>query len=106
MARTFYRIVRTSPPHETDFQSALALGKPAPRDEANRRLASGISVYATESQARRKVRTSPMLGSYIARLEVPEETVQIERTLTSAGHHTLWAEPEVLLACVTTVMRA
>ncbi len=61
-------------------------------------------MFSTLSQARRKRRTSPGLGNYIAVLRVPTDgSLRFERTLGGDGHHTLWAEPAVLLALVVSV---
>jgi hypothetical protein len=99
--------VRSNSPTEADFASAQALGKAFPRDPENIRLATGISVYATENQARRKVREAPALGMYIAELRILEDgPVRYERTLKSPGHHILWAEPKQLLASVVAVVPA
>ena len=58
-------------------------------------------MYQTEAQARRKARGLPMLGRFIAEVEVPEtEAMRVERTTTSAGHHTVWGDPDGLLAAV------
>ena len=102
---TFYRIVEMSPPALGDFLSDKAQGR-LPRSETHRRLWDGISVYATEQQARRKVQDYPFLGSFIAQLEIPDQaSVRIERTLRrSRGHHTLWGDPAYLLRCVVSVI--
>ena len=99
--RTFSRVVKHNPPTPEDFMSYEALGIPVldPSPETLR-LRDGISVQATEAQARRKARGILGLGSYIARLEIPEDApIRIERT-KGPGHHTLWGEPAELLRCV------
>ncbi len=61
VARTFYRIVRTNPPTLIDFTPPAVLGQvPFSNDPAKCRLQRGLSAYATEAQARRKARISPM----------------------------------------------
>ena len=104
--RTFYRIVRSDPPALRDFTSNAARGLPL-RDESEemRRLWDGISVYATEGQARNKARQFPYLGRYLARLEIPERArVRVERTIRNGrGHHTLWGDPADLLGWVAAV---
>ena len=58
-------------------------------------------MFATETQARNQARDFPLLGSYIARLDVPDDApVRAERTLRTRGHHTLWADPQALLRYV------
>jgi hypothetical protein len=103
----FYRIVQSNPPTQSDFTSNEAKGVPAPNERPEtRRLWRGLSVFATEAQARSKARQFPALGRYIARLEVSETAPLVwERTLrNSRGHHTLWGEPQTLLTLVRTVV--
>jgi hypothetical protein len=72
-----------------------------PTDPEELRLWSGVSVYATEAQARRKARGVPTLGTFIAAIEIPDDgSVQYERTTKSSGHHTIWADAVVLLQYV------
>jgi len=91
MARVFFRLIANSSPTIDDVLSKAELGETLREDTPeNRRLWHGISVYATEAQARRKGRTSPMLGRYIARIELPDDgPIVSERTTASSGHHTL-----------------
>lgn len=97
--RTFFRIVATNPPTRHDFMSHQALGRPL-LVPARARQWQGVSVYGTAHQARKKARQYPTLGRYIAELRVLDDApVRAERT-GSANHHTLWATPETLLACV------
>ena len=79
--RAFYRIVKTAPPTVADFTSNASKGRVRPEDPDEARLYDGLSVYATESQARRKSRASPMLGRYIAQIVFPAGTFRVERTL-------------------------
>jgi hypothetical protein len=105
--RTVYRIVRTAPPTAADFTSNAARGLPVRGDDPEtRRLWDGLSVYATEAQARAKARQLPALGGYVARLELPPGApVRVERTVPrSRGHHTVWGAPAVLLRCVVVVV--
>jgi hypothetical protein len=102
--RTFYRIVRSNPPALRDFSSNAALGKSPTGQTDTSPLADGISVTATLAQARRRARRYPEIGAFVAVLEIADDAdVRAERTLSSAGHHTLWASPELLLAAVTQV---
>jgi hypothetical protein len=97
--------VRGDPPTEDDFLSHEAQGRRQPDDSPETlRLWSGISVYATEEQARRRARTAPMLGTYLAELRFADDgAIRWERT-PRRGHHTLWAPPALLLAAVTLVV--
>jgi len=104
--RAFYRVVRSDPPTLADFASNAARGRPLPDAAAEtRRLWAGVSVNATEAQARRRARQYPALGAWIARLELPDEAlVRAERTTRIPGHHTLWGDPAVLLDAVVAVV--
>lgn len=104
----FYRIVLTDPPTVEDFLSYQVQGRtPATTDPEAFRLWSGISVYATEAQARRQALAYPFLGPYLARLEIPDTgPIRFERTTRSRGHYTLWGEPGALLACVVVTIAA
>jgi hypothetical protein len=95
---TFYRIVRNNPPTLDDFLSDKDAGKPEPSDPEKRRLWEGRSVYNTEIQARKKARNVPILGNFIAAVEVIEPgPISYERTTMSSGHHTLWGDARILL---------
>ena len=105
--RVFYRVVRSNPPTLVDLTSNRALGRvlrdPNPERQ---RLWDGISVSATEAQARNRAIDYPAMGRWIARLEIPDGApISAERTLpNSRGHHTLWGEPAELLRCVADVV--
>jgi hypothetical protein len=74
-----------------------------PSDSRDAAVWDGLSVYSTAAQARRKQRSSPVLGDFIAVLRVPlDGSVRIERT-RGEGHHTLWADADVLLSLVVAV---
>jgi hypothetical protein len=105
--RVCFRIVQNNPPIEWDFLSHEARGHlPLDSDPESLRLLRGCSVYATEAQARRKARGRPFLGTYIAELRLPDEpAIEVERTTSSTGHHTVWADPTELLAAVVRVVR-
>ena len=105
--RVFYRVVRSDPPTLADFTSNRALGRvlrdPNPERQ---RLWDGISVNATEAQARNRATDYPAMGRWVARLEIPDDApVRAEPTLpNSRGHHTLWGDPAALLRCVAGVV--
>src|SRR6266540_3057332 len=93
--RVFYRVVRTDPPTLWDCTSNEERGRRPRRqlDAAGRRLWRGLSIFDTAEGARQAARTTPGLGSFIARLEIPPGALlEIERT-GRAGHHTLWGRP-------------
>lgn len=100
MGRTFYRIVKTDPPNLEDFKSYRELGILLLRTDAeSRRLADGISVYATLAQARRAARSQPFLGRFIAEVVIPDDgSLTLARTGKKPGHHTIWCDPREELA--------
>jgi hypothetical protein len=102
---TLHRIVRSDPATRQDFVSKGEMGLIDPRADAEtRRLESGLSMYRTAAQARRKARALPFLGGFIAAVRVPMAGAFIvERTTSSAGHHTVWGDAEALLECVVTI---
>jgi hypothetical protein len=64
-----------------------------------------VSVNATEAQARRRARQYPLLGAYIARIEIPPAAaVRIERMTRIPGHYTIWASSADLLGFVVAVV--
>jgi hypothetical protein len=102
----FYRIVKTNPPTVEDFRSGKALGKTLiDPDLDNRRLWEGISVYATEAQARRTARRYPRIGSYIVALRVSQAgPTRWDRTTGRAGHYTFWGEAGDIMTCVVSIL--
>jgi hypothetical protein len=84
-----------------DFTSNETLGRvlenPTPERQ---RLWRGLSVYDSESRARRKALGIPTIGRSIARLDIPTDgTIAFERTTNSSGHYTVWGTPEQFMAC-------
>jgi len=58
-------------------------------------------MYRTATQARRKARAFPFLGGFVAAVDIPTNgRFVIERTTSSAGHHTVWGDPRELRDCV------
>ncbi len=102
--RTFYRIVWTDPPTLEDFLSHLDRGVDVRVEDAGiRRLAGGLSVFRTLTQARKNAsKRPPWFGrGYIARLIVPiDADVAIERTTKTAGHYTRWGDEALILSLV------
>jgi hypothetical protein len=108
MPLRFYRVVRSNPPTLDDFTSQKAKGIPMARPDPEIALLwNGISVFATETQARHQARAKPWLGGYIAELVIAEgDPITFRRTGVARGHHTLWGEPADLKARVTRTVNA
>ena len=95
--RLFYRIALTNPTTIYDYQSAKERGVAEPQSPSRRAVWDGLSVFSTLSQARRRQRVSPILGSYIAVLRVPADgSIRFMRTPGGDGHHTIWGQASVL----------
>lgn len=94
MERRFYRIVRSNPTTLDDYTSNRAKGIPMARPDPEVELLwDGISVYATEAQARNQARAKPWLGAYIAELVISvEDPITFRRSGAGRGHHTLWGD--------------
>jgi hypothetical protein len=95
MARVFYRVIWGARPVPEDFKSARQLGKPALVRPEQFPLWDGLSVYATEQQARKKARSLRLIGhpigDFIGEVHVPDDPeFTAERTTASPGHHTIW----------------
>ena len=91
MDHRFYRLVRSNPSTLDDYLSNKAKGIPMARPDPEVALLwDGISVYATETQARNQAKAKPWLGAYIAELAISEvDPITFRRTGTGRGHHTL-----------------
>ena len=93
--RILYRIVKNDPATPDDFVSYQARGRRPPNDPEKARLWSGLSAYETPEQARRTAMMFPMLGTFIAEVEIPDnQRITYERTTTSDGHYTIWGAPD------------
>jgi len=102
MIQTFFRIVGSYPPTESDFYSYEQLGISVARTNARTlRLQQGVSFYATLERAVRQAQQYPHLGSYIAIMEIDNERVTVEQSGRDPAHYTIWAEPLALLDTVT-----
>ena len=96
--RTFYRIVTATPPVLQDFFSDRERGKPRRGTGPDIDFMwNGFSVFETEDQARAQAARFPKIGDYIARLEIPDEaSLQVRRTGSTDGHHTIQGAAEVV----------
>lgn len=89
-----HRIVRDERPTQNDFMSKAHLGIPCPVSDPDvRQRWSGLSLFGSEEQARRVVKRLPMLGSYIAALDIPPEAGARAEPTTGPGHYTLGGDP-------------
>ena len=66
----------------------------------------GLSVFADEAAARETAMRYPLLGGFIAAIEILEtDPVRAERTTRASGHFTLWGDAGLLLRRVIAVTR-
>lgn len=111
VVRRFHRIIPAPTPTRVDFFSDRARGLLPPRNPDKVRYWEGLSVFATLAQARaviatRKARASAQGIAWPVEC-VAEVTIARDGPITyeewgrNAGHHTLWGDPDRLLAAVT-----
>lgn len=105
MSTRFHRIVRTDPPTEFDFMSQERLGVELFDPDLEKiDMWRGISVFATETQARNKARAYPQLGQFIAAIEIEEVgPIRFRGTGETRGHHTLWGDAAELVRLIIAV---
>src|SRR5688572_4361004 len=101
----FYRVVKTNPPTEADFLSHRARGVRLRHDTAeSRRLWEGVSVTDSFETSRVLAERFPVMGDFVAVLEVPEQAaVTFEQTTDVPSHYTLWGSPRDMLDLVVSV---
>ncbi len=99
--RRLYRLLRRTPPTVADFVSNAAHGRPAPPAADLVILWDGLSMYATEAQARATADAYPRRGwRAVAAVALPDGgRFRIRKTL-GPGHYTVWGDAADLLACV------
>ena len=89
-----YRIVQSERPTADDFMSKLHLGIPCPvPDPEVQQRWTGLSLFGSEAEARRVVRRLPMLGSYLAAIDIPPGAGMRAEPTTGPGHYTLGGDP-------------
>jgi hypothetical protein len=100
-----YRIVHDDPPSLADLKSDRDRGRPRPVNDAMVRLWEGFSAFDSEERARIKARTYPVMGGYIAELDIPEgSSIRFEQTTKARGHYTIWGDPDAVGRCVIAVL--
>ena len=91
-----------------DFRSHDALGKPLPRGASPklRREWAGLSVFDSLSGAvANAAATNWRIGTYIAEVEIPDDTPILYEGPGRRGHWNLyWADPVFLRTCVVRVV--
>lgn len=99
-----YRIVEGEALSLRDFKSNRDKGEPQrwvqAREDAVEYL--GISVFATEDQARAMAVRFPKIGKGVAAVTLSQD-MRFARTRRTAGHHTAWGSPEAFLGAASMV---
>src|SRR5687767_4555839 len=89
-----YRILQSESPTAEDFASKAQLGIPCPVDDPEvQHRWTGLSLFGSEEQARRVSRRLPMLGSYIAALDIPPEAGLRAEPTTGPGSYPQVGDP-------------
>ena len=104
--RRLFRILAGPSPVLRDFMSHQSKGLVPRRrlSRVGRDRWAGVSMFDTIEAAASKVRDSPMLGDYVAELEIPADAgVRIEQTGENRAHYTVWGPADALLGWVTSV---
>jgi hypothetical protein len=61
-------------------------------------------MHNSEDASHAQARRIPNLGAFIARLDfTAESAIRFRQTGNDPAHHTVWGEPDELLACVIVV---
>lgn len=95
---TTYRIVKTDRPYDPalldSFKSNYELRRKPRRAEISfTPMHMGISVYLRPERAHATARAFPMIGEYVARVELEPEMGVAFALTAEPGHLTLWARP-------------
>jgi hypothetical protein len=104
--RRFYRVTRSNPPSPRDFFSNVTKRRRPPAyDQETLRLWAGISMFDTLERAQERARHLPVMGAFIAEVQIPDNgPVYFEQTGTDPHHYTIWGDPMVLLDAVIMVI--
>jgi hypothetical protein len=99
--REGFRIVRSARPHSRHFWSDSDAGKQPGRGPTL--LYLGLSVFLTPDVARERAQRWPVLGAWIARMDLASERGFWFAHTFSDDHITLWGLPDDLAAAVIAV---
>lgn len=98
--RDVFRLVRSSPPTETDFRSQRAERPDSVFPDVTECQARGLSVFAQRKDAEKRLRIPRMRGRLVCRLQLSAGAGQIQQT-GRGSHHTWWplADYDILAQC-------
>ena len=111
VARFFYRIVKSNPPTEDDFASNFSRGRRPRRSEIlNPEEHRSISVYERREDALATQRLFPVLGAYLAELELADDEIEIAIHKAddnpNDSHYNLRGDPSLFLVRIRRVFPA
>jgi hypothetical protein len=87
VSRVFYRIILGPVPTLHDFKPHKELGKPLRIKSMEREWAQSVSVYDDVASAIVQAKKFPFLGSYLARVVIPDDArIEIARTFKDPLH--------------------
>jgi hypothetical protein len=100
IAASLYRIAKTYPPSDDEYQTALekyGLAKPSDSPEVHW-ARDKWSLFDTEENARAQaIKRKRRLGGLIVRCDIPVGAgIQWKRTFSATGHYSLWGDKEEL----------
>ena len=103
-----YRIIKGKAAEESDFHSAMTLGRKSPRPDERERpeIWTGLSMFADPAEARRRIRRFPVMGRYLARVEGADPAWSVIKPTLYEGHYTAWGRPQVFLDAIKEVTPA
>ena len=96
-----YRLVRTLPPTDSDFQSQRLEHPARVFTNVPECQARGLSVFMNAGEARKKLRSAKFRGMHLCRVRLRSGAGRILRA-GGGSHHTWWpfAEFDILEQCV------
>lgn len=100
-----FRLVRSLPPTESDFQSQRTENPDRPFSGVSECQACGLSVFLQRSDAEKKLKLPKMRGRKVCRVALGAGAGYIDKT-GRASHHTWWplAKYDILAQCDWEVM--
>lgn len=88
-----YRIVKEEGPTAEDFTSKMMQGHwPQRRDRQHPNEWVGLSMFDSAELARRMARRFPILGTWVATVQLDPRRVIVAKTF-GEGHYTVWGHP-------------
>ena len=106
MQRSFYYLVKANPPVRDEFRSYFERGLVPENATAHQiELLKGVSMWATERQARDLLPRMLERYDYVAEVAIPDG-VRVIRQGRSPGHHNVYASADDLARWVIKVVRA